>query len=582
MHPTPTSAIAGTGCDEPPVAPALLEDLLIQLDKAVRARQIYSANNPTYRNALQKLRASCASVWDATDSFTLDVTDTQFRCCGVVVHEQATRASDSLPWLCYKDGLRELTLSRGVEGDELEALIDIIPKVRRAQAGDDDLVSLLWEREFAHLAYRYVEASEEGVSSLTTAPEPGRYDAGAGSAAVDPRAAVAEARATAVARPETLRERTGVVKLEDFDPTLYFLDEKEVEYIKDEVEREYRADLRLAVLDSLCDVFELHPDVDVRNEVLRLQDQMLLTLLSNGQFQTVAHLLRQSKAMVTQATELDPLHRYRLLARPNRLSEPETLSQILQQLDETTEMPSQEDLDALFGELQPQALETIFGWLDRIRSPQLRTLLRVAAERIAAANTGELVRVIAEAHGAAALEAIRRAGALKTPAAVAPLARLLGDPDRDVRLAAVKALVEIGSGGAMQMLERALTDTDREIRLVAVRTLGSRGQRAALSRIEAIVRAKELREQDLTERMAFFVAYGELCGDGGIPFLDGILHGKSGLLARREDPEIRACAAMALGRVKSPPAMASLQQATADKDVVVRNAVNRALRGGET
>ena len=93
------------------------------------------------------------------------------------------------------------------------------------------------------------------------------------------------------------------------------------------------------------------------------------------------------------------------------------------------------------------------------------------------------------------------------------------------------------------------------------------------------MKGKAIREATLTEKMVMFEAYGALCGDAGIPLLDTILNGK-GFLGRREDPEVRACAAMALGRVGSRYAMECLTRATAEKEVLVRNAVNRALRGG--
>jgi HEAT repeat protein len=64
-----------------------------------------------------------------------------------------------------------------------------------------------------------------------------------------------------------------------------------------------------------------------------------------------------------------------------------------------------------------------------------------------------------------------------------------------------------------------------------------------------------------------------------VAHLDTILNGK-GFLGRREDAEIRACAAVALGRVASPKALDSLRKASSEKDIVVRNAVTRALRGG--
>jgi HEAT repeat protein len=143
----------------------------------------------------------------------------------------------------------------------------------------------------------------------------------------------------------------------------------------------------------------------------------------------------------------------------------------------------------------------------------------------------------------------------------------------------VTALTEIGSAGAMQMLERALVDEDREVRIVAVRALGARNARAATPRIEAAIKGKELREGNLTEKMAFFEAYGLLCGDAGVTLLDGLLNAK-GFMGKKDDAEMRACAAMALGKINSAKAMESLNRASGEKDVIVRNAVSRAIRGG--
>jgi HEAT repeat protein len=52
-----------------------------------------------------------------------------------------------------------------------------------------------------------------------------------------------------------------------------------------------------------------------------------------------------------------------------------------------------------------------------------------------------------------------------------------------------------------------------------------------------------------------------------------------GLLKMKEPPETRACAAMALGRIKTPEARELLQKVAEDKELVVRNAATRALRG---
>jgi HEAT repeat protein len=206
-------------------------------------------------------------------------------------------------------------------------------------------------------------------------------------------------------------------------------------------------------------------------------------------------------------------------------------------------------------------------------------MLEEAAARLASQNTGELVKLIVSPAHAVAEEAIRRAGALKSPAAVAPLTRVLADGDSALRVGAVQALGEIATPGALQALERGMDDAERDVRVAAVRALSARNYRPMLPKLDAMVKGKAIREADLSEKMAVFEAYGALCGDEGVSGLDGMLNGKS-MFGRREEPEVRACAAVALGRINSPKSLESLRRAASEKDVVVRNAVNRALRGG--
>jgi HEAT repeat protein len=271
--------------------------------------------------------------------------------------------------------------------------------------------------------------------------------------------------------------------------------------------------------------------------------------------------------------------RERLTTLSARLSAPEALSQMLQSIDESEQIPSGAELEELYEQLRPSALGTVFEWLGRMQTPSLRPLLEQAAARLASQNTAELVKLINSDNRSVSLEATRRASALKTPAAVSPLARVLAESDAELRVAAVQALTEIATPGAMQALERGLEDSDRDVRIATVRAVQARAYRAALPRLEAAVKGRGVRDADLSEKMAFFEAYGSMCGDPGVATLDGMLNAKS-LFGPRADGELRACAAMALGRIGSSAAQASLQKAANEKDVVVRNAVTRALRGG--
>ncbi len=546
-----------------------IEELLRSFVKALRAHQLYLPNNPIYKAALDAVRGAFAPVWDETDELVLTFTETQVLWLGHPVMQEGAKTSDSVPWLFYKDGVRELTLLKGFEDAELVKLLTILQRVRKATPDDDDLLALLWEQDFLHLRYRYVDLGLEGAAPLEDGGEP-----------PEPLSPEEVRAANAGAAADSTDESSiDVVNMADFDSTLYFLDEKEIDYLQGEITREYATDLRQSIAATLLDIFEAQTDTVVRNEVADLVETLMIYLLAGGHLRTVAYLLREAQVAAERGKHVTAEHRARLSQIPARLSQPEPLGQLLQALDESSDPPPVADLTELFAQLRPEALGTIFSWLGRLQNQRLRPLLEQAASRLTAANTNELVKLIQADERAVALEAVRRAGALKIQAGVAAIGRAMASADPELRLACVQALGEIGSAGALQALEPWVSDGDRDTRVTAVRVLATRGYRPVLARVESAVKGKALREADLTEKVAFFEAYGILSADSAVPYLDSILNGK-GFLGRREDAEVRACAAMALGRINSTSAQESLGRATSEKDVVVRNAVNKARRGG--
>ena len=564
--PNPTT---GAEREEPPFAPAIVEELMKLFVKAVRAHQLYLHNNPIYLRALEVLVEGFNAVWAHGEEIALAFTESEIRWYDHTVLSEPAKSADSLPWLFFKDGIREVRILRGFEGEELPKLLDVIQRARKATPDDDDLLTMLWEQDFIFLRYRFVDLTmEQAAPLMDTVP--------------------AEMRQQPEASPAQLQEsvametRAGVVSLDDFDSTLYFLDDREIDYLRSAVKSEYERDLRPVVLGTLLDVFEAQWDVAVRNEICEILDGFILHLLSAGQFRAVAYLLREVTVTLGRAKEIKPEQRQKLESLPARLSAPEALSQLLQSLEESSELPPQADLSELFEQLRPTALATVFAWLARLQHAQLKPLLEAAAARLAGQNTAELVKLIAAPNPVVAGEAIRRAGGLKTAAAVAPLAAIMNDGDVSLRLLAVQALNEIASPGALQVLEKSVDDPERDVRIATLRGIAARAYRPALPRIDAAVKGKRAREVDLTEKMALFEAFGALAGDPGVGVLDELLNGK-GFLGRREDPELRACAAMALGKIGTAPAMAALRKASSEneKEVLVRNAINRALRGGQ-
>ena len=564
---TPTIAPAEVALDElpePPCSPQLVEEMLRNLARAIKTHQLYLPNNPIYSRAIESLRAAFAPIWPQTQEIVLTITESDFRWMGRSVMHEASR-SESLPWVFFKDGVRELTLTQGIENEELTSLLQILQRVRNAAPEEDDLLTLMWEQEFTRLAYRFVDINLDPHASFDASAEPPK----------ERRLPIVDDMRKEEAEPP--KRTSGIVRLEDLDSTLYFLDEQEIDYLRTAVVADQSVDMPRSVLAILLDIFEVQEGEKVREEICGILESYMLNLLAGGAYGSVGYLLAESEQLIKRAANLLPAHRLRLAALPTSLSDPSVLSQLLEALDHSDLIPEQAELDALFDQLRGGVLGTVLGWLKQAQKPELRTALERAAGRMAAANTAEMMKLIGSSDVDVAVEAMRRAGELKTAAAVGPLSKVLQLPNVTLRQAAAAALSEIGSPGALRLLETALNDEDRDVRISAVRAMGVRGHRAALPRVEEVVRGRTVKGADLTEKMAYFEAYGTLARDAGIPPLDKLLNRRN-LLGRRATPEIRACAARALGMIGSANALEVLRRAQSERDPMVRSAINRAMR----
>jgi HEAT repeat protein len=545
------------------LAASQISELIQSLAKALRAFQMYMPNNPIYQRAIQNVRAAFEPIWAATDELLIHVVETELVWEDQVVYRQANKA-ESLAWSLFKDGMRELTIHKGAEAEELPRLLAIINQARfLATDAGDDLLTLLWAHEFQLIQHQFVDLFGEGGGAT---PEPSGAAAGGEATPAERKAQAAQ---EAQARPE------GVVVVDEFDSTLYFLDESEMGYVATELEAEYRRDVRTSALDVLFDLMEVNSDEKVRDEVLSILEQLFPNFLNSRDFRAAAAVLRETKQLKEKSLGFTPGHIQRLGTFTSSLSEPATVGQLLQSLDEASGLGVDTHAAEVIKELRASALEPLVGWLPSLSSAPLRKTLEEVIDRLAGNNTAEVHRLLKT--DSPALEGIiTLCGRLALHQAVPGLAETLGHAKPGIRLATVQTLGLLGTPGAMSLVDRALDDVDKAVRIAAVRVVGTRGYKGALKRVETVVLGKS-KDMDLTEKMAFFEAYGSIAGPNGLKALSAILL-QRGLLRMKEPADTRACAAMALGRIRTPEARDILQRATEDKELVVRNAVNRALR----
>ncbi len=556
--------VLGGGAEAPGCAS--VGDLLRTIWKSARAFQMYLPNNPMFQRARETLQEAFVPVWEVADEVALTIVETDMFWDGDLVYSQSTR-SESFAWSLYKDGMRHLTLRRGVEEKEIFTFLNLVGRARvlAADAGDD-LLTLLWEQDFEFLSYHFAEVvTDMGV--------------------LDPQALDLEA----VAAPEEVRERVrqdpapparvpGVVDLDEFDSTLYFLDDGEVQALRRQVAQEYSRDIRSSALDIVLDILELQEGLEARREAIEIFDTLFPNLLTQGQFSAVARLLREFQVARKRASNLQPDLHQRLEGFEVQLSSPAIVTQLVQAMDESGSSLAEGGIVDLIGVLRPPALEPILAGLPTMADEEVKRILEAAADRLAATDTEGVLRLLRVPDSPARLALVQLCGRLQLQAAVPGLADLLSAPEPPLRAAAVTSLGQIGSPGALGALEPALEDAEREVRLAAVEVVREKGFKGALSRLESVVRGKSRLTLERSERLQYFEAYAEVAGPSGLDALTRVLEPR-GWIRRRAPADIRTCAVYALGRIRTPEARAVLERNERDKELSVRNAVSRILRG---
>ena len=560
--------------DEAPIALNELADVFVALDKATRARRLYQENNPVFQTFHQHLHDVLAGLWDRVPSLSVAVEEEAFRCFGHAFPSKDGR--DGLPFLFYRDGIRLMTLLPGFE-EEIGRFLKVVDSARQfGPSAGDDIVTLLWQEEFSSFQYSYVDllADSTGVDELgaDTRPPLERVD----------RAQVERVASGEEPQPQPPAVEAGeppvamAVLPEHFVETPYFLEPEDVELLQREVAIEWHRDVRKAVLDALFDRLEDPEFPDRRAEIVRILAQLLPAFLARGELNSAATIVSEVGEMVRAgALAGDEMEEALRLLRD--LNDATVLSGLFSLLEDGSIDPTHEQLGKFLSFLGAEALPLLLRTAVGTGSARLAERLWPALDGIGRKYPRSVVSLLAAPEPQVAGGAARLAGRLRLPDARDGLIALFERAqEAETRRSVIDALAVLRDTQSLAAVQRALTDGDREIRIAAARALGVAGSRVAHDSLRAIIAGRTIRDADLTEKLAFYEAFGAVANEADIEFLDSQLNGRR-LLAGKESPEIRACAASALGRIAVPAAQAALRKSAKDDNPMVRSAVSRAL-----
>jgi HEAT repeat protein len=530
-----------------------VKEFFVAFVKTLRASALYVQGNPLLHQFVDDLNKRLTQLWSVVENVNFTIHENEITWHKHSVYKGRLGGHENLAFQLYKDGIRRFELQPGVEETEIRQFIDVLRLARTLQSDQEDLLTLMWNADFKYVRYEYVDV----LGDEPPLPMGGEDVDTTGELPMMP-----ELELSPEVQAPTLRE--------DFEPSLYFLDESEVAHLQQELLREWERTIKTDVTLAVLDQFELG-DVARRGEILVILRQMLPRVLAEGDFGDAAFIINELKSIAEKhdddaiAENVDQI--------VAELSQPLVVHQLVRVLEDGSIDPEGDELAILLNSLKPEAIEVLIQGVSTVTRASAREQLLGTLDRLASMSPDMMSRLVRAEDPRIAAEAAKIAARLKMSGAAEAIAGLLRRPSAEVRLAAVEALVALRTSIGGAPLMKALDDANRDVRVAAARGLSELKYAPGAKKLEEHVIGKELMKRDLTEQVAFFEAFALTAGDEGTRLLAKMLNGRRFLWVKYPS-KMRACAARALGLVGGVEAADALTAAEKDKDAMVLSAVH--------
>ncbi|HSR12792.1 MAG TPA: HEAT repeat domain-containing protein, partial [Thermodesulfobacteriota bacterium] len=550
-------------------------DLMNILVKTIKAFRLYPPDNPALTGFRDLLFRKFQFFLKKHRVFSFKIEEFGFAVNNRLLYENKDLKT-SLAFFLYKDGLRELRFVDGLEEWEIQAFLDIVKTGDQVNKLEDDLVTLLWERDFIHISYQstdeYLDETpvvipenvEQFRKNLVMEPVAHSVEADFQDEETGQETDYYQAMIRAASPPSLVTNRD-----------LYFLTPEEIESLRREVEEETSSLFLFNIIDILFEIMALEKKPEPFKDVIIVLSKMLDALLTLGEFRKAADLL--SRLYITLKTyQLEDWQAKMIQQLAESAGEPSRTEKVGKVL-ERKEGVRLEDVGAYLKLLKPNAVEPLMNLLGDLTSPKARRTLCDAVCEIGKDSIDQITTFLGDRRWFLVRNVIYILGRVGKEDVIPSLQKGLAHREMRVRREAVQALGNVGGAKAFPLLVKALEDRDVRIRCTAALNLGKIGGRNSLPHLLGAVQSKDFHRRESAERKAYFDAVGLAGSNDAVPILQRLLMRKN-WLRRRKINETRLGAASALALIGTREAKAALHGGQNSSNAHVRKACLEALK----
>jgi HEAT repeat protein len=555
----------------------LARDLTKSLLKTIKAFRFYPPDHPSLKGFQQQLPKKFQFFLNKHNSFGFQIGEFTFSYKGKALYENRD-VKTSLAFLFYRDGVRELRFIKGLEEWEIEGLIDIIIRCENINQMEDDVVTLMWGKDFPHISYLATDDFLQDSPALI----PGNIEQFRRGLVFEPVGHTVEV--------DFLEDEFD--KIADLDQSLsklieeiqsfvsnrsvYSLNPDETERLRKEVEGEIGPTSVFNLVDTLLDLLAWEKETEPYQNSLDILGKILDAMLTIGNFQRGADLLKRLyiflKTYKLEDWQMEMIRK--LIVEAGNDLRVERIGKVLEQ-EEGVQL---EDIHDFLVLLQRNAIKPLIKLLGEGTKSKARRMLCDALSEIGKDAIDMFIPFLDDPRWYLVRNIIYILGRIGKEESVPHIQKAFNHEEPQVRREAVQALGLIGGPKAAGLLSKSLKDEDVRVRSMAAISLGKVGKKAGLGPLLEVVQSKEFQRKVPVEIKAFFNAVGML-GDSreSILVLQQLLERKS-WMGRGKVGEILIGAANALAMIGTREAKAILDAGKDSKDEAIREACRQALK----
>ena len=553
----------------------LARDLASAFIKAIKAFRFYPPDNPTLKGFSDQLLKKFQFFFNKYQSFVIQVGEYDLSFKGRIIYENKD-VKTSLAFSLYKDGLREIRFVKGLEEWEVQGIIDILKHSENINQLEDDIVTLVWEKDFIHISYLATDEFLEETPVII----PDNVDQFRKNLVFKPLAHHVEVELAEEGSEEgvDLDEILSKVIEEPLpfvsDHSVYFLTPDELEGLRKDVESEVDPTFVFNITDILFEILALEKEREPYQDAVNILIKVLDAFLTLGEFTKASDLLKRVyiilKTYDLQDWQIESIQK--IIAEAGEEVRIERIGRVLER-----EEGRLEDVNAYLLLLQKNSIKPLIKLLGELKNSKARRVFCDGLSDVGKNAIELFTPFLEDRRWYLVRNIIYILGRIGKEQSLPYIQKAFNHDDIRVRREAIQALGLIGGPKAIGLLVKALTDNDVRIRCMAAINLGKGGKKVGLIPLLEVVQSKDFYKREPAEIKAFFNAIGMMGSNEAVPVLQQLLERKS-WFGRGKTDEIHMGAANTLATIGTPDAKAILEEGKNSKDESIREACTQALK----